>query len=85
MVSDVLVICHLISQVTVFWWARMVIYCNSLSNNSSTELNLDDMWNQDRGKITEITAVIKVSKSRKQILKFSFESKTNENIFVFLP
>ena len=28
---------------------------------------------------------LKVSKSRKQILKFSFEPKTNENIFVFLP
>ena len=27
----------------------------------------------------------KVSKSRKQILKFSFEPKTNKNFFVFLP
>ena len=32
-----------------------------------------------------ITFKLKVSKSRKQILKFSLEPKTNENIFVFLP
>ena len=29
--------------------------------------------------------LLKVSKSQKQILKFSFEPKTKENIFVFLP
>ena len=29
--------------------------------------------------------VTSVSISRKQILKFSFEPKTNKNIFVFLP
>ena len=28
---------------------------------------------------------LKVSKSQKQILKFSFEPKMNENIFVFIP
>ena len=32
-----------------------------------------------------IYGMLNVSKSRKQILKFSFEPKTNENIFVFLP
>ena len=35
-------------------------------------------------KKTKISS-LKVSKSRKQILKFSFEPKTNKNIFVFLP
>ena len=29
-----------------------------------------------------IVKVVKVSKSRKQILKFSFETKTNKNIFL---
>jgi dephospho-CoA kinase len=28
---------------------------------------------------------LKVNRSRKQILKVSFEQKTSENIFVFLP
>ena len=30
-------------------------------------------------------SLIKVSKSRKQILKFSFEPKPNKNMYVFLP
>ena len=33
----------------------------------------------------EIKPPLKISNSRKQILKFSFEPKTNESIFVFLP
>jgi hypothetical protein len=32
-----------------------------------------------------VKMLLKVNKSQKQILKFSFEPKTNENIFVFLP
>jgi hypothetical protein len=32
----------------------------------------------------QLNLKLKVSKSRKQILKFSFEPKTKENIFVFL-
>ena len=32
-----------------------------------------------------LNPLLKVSKSRKQILKFSFEPKTNKNIFVVLP
>jgi fructose-1,6-bisphosphatase len=30
-------------------------------------------------------ALLKVSKSQKQILKFSFEPKANKNIIVYLP
>ena len=32
-----------------------------------------------------LITLVKVSKYQKQILKFSFEQKMNENIFVFLP
>jgi hypothetical protein len=32
-----------------------------------------------------ILIIIKVSKSQKQILKFSFEPQMNENIYEFLP
>ena len=36
-------------------------------------------------KFYQILYELKVSKSQNQILKFSFEPKTNEYIFVFLP
>ena len=43
------------------------------------------MKNMDKGLAVPKWVLIKASKSRKQILKFSFEPKTNENIFIFLP
>ena len=50
-------------------------------------------WLRTKGKLghtilqldNSTKVVLKVSQSRKQILKFSFEPKMNENIFVFLP
>ena len=39
-----------------------------------------EVWQKGQNK-----SFVKVSKSKKQIWKFSFEPKTNENIFVILP
>ena len=69
-----------------FWqirpWNQTVGYQPNLNNKQNRGLCRVSvrLWN-----FFNNGSKLKVSKSRKQILKFSFEPKKNENIFVFLP
>ena len=81
---------HITSRVGDYWM-RLILGRATMNDDNNLR---DQFITTDVGKfslffdmaqISSFFSLLKVSKSRKQILKFSFEPKTNKNVFAFLP